>query len=147
MTRLLMNKLHIINPVYLQLSSQVTVCHDLFDVVRRKGPPDLPVESTHSTRLFRRLTHLQGPREGFPQVFQSHDLARRAARTSLAYRDFGPGILFGTTGGKDLQTLQMRVLIRSLHLVRRVTQHQALGIFSPWCFSRMTLLAVPQELP
>ena len=74
-----MNKLHTINPVYLRLSSQVTFCLDLFDVMRRK----------------------------------------------------------------DLQILQLRVSTHSLHLFTRL---QALGRISGWCFCRMILLTVPQEL-
>ena len=77
-----MNKLHTINPVYLRLSSQVTFCLDLFDVMRRK----------------------------------------------------------------DLQILQLRVSTHSLHLFTRLTYLQALGRISAWCFCRMILLTVPQEL-
>ena len=74
--------------------------------VRRRERKDLQTfllrVFTHAPRLFRRL-----------KVFQPHDLACRAARTPSAYRDFGPDVLFGTVGGKDLQTLPMRVFILS----------------------------------
>ena len=117
------------------------MCHDLFDVVRRKDLQTLQLTVfTHSLTCsgVSPITKVQGLL--FHQVFQPHDLARRVTRTSSAFRDFGPGMLLDTIRGKDTQTIQMRALIRSLHLVTRSNHHQALGRISPWCFCRMILL-------
>ena len=131
------NKAHMNKTAHYQtcLPPALNSCHHVQRFVRRRGaegPSDLPVESLHSfsppVQTSRPSPRSQG---GFFPT-------RRAARASSAFRDLGPGMLFDTTRGKDPQTLQMRALMRSLHLVTRST-HQALEIISPWYFSRMIL--------